>query len=179
MASPGEAVQCYACHGTFPVSQYPEEFTESGDRVCPGCGGDFVELVEARQPAAVRASGGKVDGSCMACGLAWRSGWGAGGAGGKTPHHDPRVALASPLHGCTTAVPGLWLSPSKTLPAAHAVQAGVAPELSPTAAARTGQRRGRHTARHRSYPPPTWGSAGARAGDVQQQSPPPASGFRG
>ena len=40
---------CYACSSSFPSATHPAAYNAGGERVCPGCGSDFIELVEREQ----------------------------------------------------------------------------------------------------------------------------------
>lgn len=38
---------CYACDARFADRDYAPQLNADGDRMCPGCSGTFVELVDA------------------------------------------------------------------------------------------------------------------------------------
>lgn len=40
-------VFCFVCNRAFPSREHPARYDASQERLCPRCGSDFVELVDA------------------------------------------------------------------------------------------------------------------------------------
>ncbi|KAK9868967.1 hypothetical protein WJX84_004227 [Apatococcus fuscideae] len=47
-----EGLYCYQCEQGYPVAVHPPRCNEAGDRVCPQCASDFIELRQDEQPDA-------------------------------------------------------------------------------------------------------------------------------
>ncbi|KAK9856121.1 hypothetical protein WJX84_006029 [Apatococcus fuscideae] len=47
-----EGLYCYQCEQGYPVAVHPPRCNDAGDRVCPRCSSDFIELRQDEQPDA-------------------------------------------------------------------------------------------------------------------------------
>ncbi len=43
-----EGLYCYQCEQAYPIAIHPPRCNEAGDRVCPQCASDFIELRQVR-----------------------------------------------------------------------------------------------------------------------------------
>lgn len=44
MSAVTEDVFCWGCNQLYAADLHPPQMNEDGERMCPGCGSDFVEL---------------------------------------------------------------------------------------------------------------------------------------